>query len=161
MARKIKAVTLALETTSDIVGDYVAGDTLVGTAGNDRIIGYGGADEMTGGAGADLFMVAPGFLMSNDGWTFSPDRDGERDTITDFNSAEGDKIDLSGLYRNIDTDGNGISERYAVTWADVTVETVSADEYIVHVHQVDGNTTWDLGIEVLGTAPTESDFIFA
>ena len=72
----------------------------------------------------------------------------------------GDKIDLRGLIKHIDTDGNGISEQYAVTWADVEIETLGVNEYRVHVHQVAGDTTWDLGIDVLGVMPTESDFIF-
>lgn len=159
MARKVKALALATASAGEVlVGDYVAGDTLIGTDGADTLIGYGGSDTMSGGLGADIFMIAPSFLLTNDGWNFSPDRDGECDLITDF--ASGDKIDLSGLVKNIDTDGNGVSERYAVTWADVEIEQIGIDFYRVHVHQVEGNATFDLGIDVLGTAPSESDFVF-
>lgn len=136
-------------------------DTLDGGAGNDVLIGYAGADELTGGSGADTFKIhSPYDILFNNGWNWSPDKDGQRDTIMDFNSAEGDKIDLSGLYRNIDTNGDGISEAYAVTWADVTVEDLGGGMSRVHVHQVDGQPEWDLGIDVIGTVPTQADFIF-
>ncbi|HEY4032126.1 MAG TPA: type I secretion C-terminal target domain-containing protein [Caulobacteraceae bacterium] len=59
------------------------GDTWVGTAGNDVFhLGRGG-DTVTGGAGADTFAYAA-----------IPWAGGH---ITDFNAAEGDKIDVSGL----------------------------------------------------------------
>lgn len=61
-------------------------DTLIGGAGNDVLIAGTGRDTLTGGTGADRFVFGPGTLgrvMTN------------TDNITDFSSAEGDKIDLS------------------------------------------------------------------
>jgi Ca2+-binding RTX toxin-like protein len=145
---------------NDVLAGLGGNDILDGGEGDDQLIGGAGADQLTGGAGADVFTISASFDMTNNGWTYSPDRDGERDQIMDFNPGEGDKIDLHGLVRNIDTDGNGISEQYAVTWADVEIETIGANEYRVHVHQVTGDTQWDLGIDVVGVMPTESDFIF-
>ena len=147
--------------------DYLEGgvgnDALFGDDGNDVLVGFAGADTLTGGTGADTFKLnEEAWLFQNDGWHWSPDRDGERDTITDFNSAEGDKIDLSGdaLLHYIDTDGDQRSEVYPVTWADVEILTLGADQYRVVVHQVAGDPQWDLSIDVLGAAPVEADFVF-
>lgn len=135
-------------------------DELNGGDGNDVLIGYAGADTLTGGAGADTFKIhSPWDVLFNNGWNWSYNRDGERDTITDFVSGE-DKIDLNGLYRQIDTNGDGISEAYAVTWDDVEIQTLGPNQHRVVVHQVDGQPEWDLGIDVIGTAPVQSDFIF-
>lgn len=83
-------------------GDTIAGsdqaDYLVGSAGRDKLTGdagddtiYGGADRdrLTGGAGADTFFFGDMFESTQS-------RRG-RDTITDFNRAEGDLIDITGL----------------------------------------------------------------
>lgn len=59
-------------------------DLLFGEGGNDRLLGGSGADTLTGGAGADSFV----FLAL-------PERG---DTITDFSVAQGDRLDLSGLF---------------------------------------------------------------
>lgn len=56
-------------------------DTLSGGAGDDSLGGFEGSDVLTGGIGADTFN----FTWLNDA--------GDVDTITDFNRAEGDKID--------------------------------------------------------------------
>ncbi len=56
-------------------------DTLFGGAGDDLLTGGRGVDRLTGGTGADRFVFAtPG-----------------RDRITDFNAAEGDRIDLTAF----------------------------------------------------------------
>jgi hypothetical protein len=58
-------------------------DTLTGSMENDTICGGGGDDELTGGDGADRFI----YTAATDG----------NDTITDFNAAGGDVIDLSAV----------------------------------------------------------------
>ncbi|WP_245266765.1 DUF5801 repeats-in-toxin domain-containing protein [Mesorhizobium sp. LNHC252B00] len=58
-------------------------DTINGGAGNDLLIGGSGQDTMTGGTGADTFKL--------DGLDI-------KDLITDYNGAQGDKIDLSSLF---------------------------------------------------------------
>jgi hypothetical protein len=94
------------------------GDTWVGTSGNDTFhLGRGG-DTVTGGAGADTFA-----------YPAIPWAGGH---ITDFNAAEGDKIDVSGLlsqakytgadpiadgFLKFDTDGGGNAQ----VWADYNV----------------------------------------
>lgn len=57
-------------------------DVLFGGAGADTLIGGASKDISTGGAGADRFVFAN---------SFGPDQ------ITDFNHAEGDRIDFSGM----------------------------------------------------------------
>ena len=61
-------------------------NTIVGGTGNDIMTGAGGADTLTGGSGADSFVY-----QTLADLTVAA---GGRDTITDFTSAAGDKIDL-------------------------------------------------------------------
>ena len=58
-------------------------NVLNGMAGNDTLIGGLGNDTLTGGAGADTFVFDAAFGLSN------------QDRITDFVTAQGDKIALS------------------------------------------------------------------
>ena len=71
--------------------DYLYGglgdDTLQGGGGNDYLFGEAGIDTMNGGGGADRFY----FRNEADS---TPT---EMDTIEDFSTADGDKIDLSQL----------------------------------------------------------------
>ncbi len=67
-------------------------DQLNGGAGNDLLIGSLGTDTLTGGSGADRFVFN---LLNELG------KGNARDVITDFNSSEGDKIDLSKLDANV------------------------------------------------------------
>jgi Ca2+-binding RTX toxin-like protein len=64
-------------------------DVLLGGAGRDVITGRGGADRLSGGKGADRFV----YNAVSDSKTGVKNRD----TITDFNRSEGDKIDLSKI----------------------------------------------------------------
>ena len=63
-------------------------DTLFGGDGNDVLNGSWGSDVLTGGLGADRFVFEEGQ---------SAPYMGNADTITDFNQAEGDLIDLSAI----------------------------------------------------------------
>ncbi|MBX9775705.1 MAG: cadherin domain-containing protein [Xanthobacteraceae bacterium] len=60
----------------------VVSDILNGEAGDDILDGGAGDDGLTGGSGADTFVIGAG---------------GGIDLITDFNAAEGDKIDFTGI----------------------------------------------------------------
>ena len=57
-------------------------DTLIGGDGDDTLIGGAGADTLTGGAGADKFVLNQSAAA------------GDTDTITDFNSVDGDRIQI-------------------------------------------------------------------
>ena len=65
-----------------VTADMFYLDTIVGGDGNDDLQGGTSDDTMTGGAGADTFVF---------------DEDSGNDTITDFSTTDGDKIDLSGF----------------------------------------------------------------
>lgn len=67
-------------------------DVLDGGAGNDVLIGGLGTDTMTGGQGADIFVFS---LLKEMGLG------DKRDVITDFNGAEGDRIDLTKIDANV------------------------------------------------------------
>ncbi|MAO93166.1 MAG: hypothetical protein CMM81_16705, partial [Rhodospirillales bacterium] len=99
-----EAVTINFEsgtvTGGDATGDQIANfenmlgsdfnDTLVGDDGDNRIDGGKGSDLLSGGDGADIFVLgSPG--------------DGI-DTITDFNIAEGDRLDVSSVVNMNDVD---------------------------------------------------------
>ena len=77
---------------NEITGNQVGND-LQGRGGNDSIFGQGGSDVISGGAGFD-FLTGGGaqdrFVFDAAGTTAAP----ERDAITDFSFAQGDKIDL-------------------------------------------------------------------
>jgi len=83
----IENLTLTGSAAANGTGN-AAGNVLVGNDGANVLQGLGGTDTLTGGAGADTFKFAA--------YTDSA-IDGLRDVITDFSSAQGDKIDLSML----------------------------------------------------------------
>ena len=66
---------------NDVTADMFYLDTIVGSDGSDDVLQGGTSDDtMTGGTGADTFVF---------------DEDSGNDTITDFSTTEGDKIDLT------------------------------------------------------------------
>jgi serralysin len=73
-------------------------DTLTGGNGTDQLTGNVGADKLTGGADADTFF----FLSVKDSTVASTGRD----TIVDFSSGQGDKIDLSAIDARTDLAGD-------------------------------------------------------
>ncbi|AZO22370.1 type I secretion C-terminal target domain-containing protein [Mesorhizobium sp. M1E.F.Ca.ET.045.02.1.1] len=70
----------------DILQGFAGADTLNGGDGNDLLIGGLGHDTLTGGAGADTFKLDHLELSI-------------KDLITDYNGADGDKIDLTALFQ--------------------------------------------------------------
>jgi Ca2+-binding RTX toxin-like protein len=66
-------------------------DILYGQGGDDTLIGGLGDDILTGGEGEDIFS-----------WVDMDD--GSSDIITDFSVADGDKLDLSELLADLETD---------------------------------------------------------
>jgi hypothetical protein len=75
-------------------------DILVGGSGNDILMGLGGEDLLTGGAGADTFRLTDTLAA---------------DTITDYNHAAGDTIDLSALLDQALVDGGNLSDFVKLT----------------------------------------------
>ena len=78
-------------------------DKLSALAGNDTLIGGVGADILIGGQGADIFKFNS---ATETGLTSAT-----RDVITDFNSGEGDKIDLSAILIGFYKDFNFIGSQ--------------------------------------------------
>ena len=76
---------------NDILYGQGGDDTLDGGLGDDFLFGGEGSDTLTGGEGADLFAWLDG------------DLDGSADVIKDFDVNEGDKIDLSELFEELDS----------------------------------------------------------
>ncbi len=74
-------------------------DKLLGDLGDDRLSGGEGDDWLEGGAGADLLTGGAG----KDNFYYRQGDLGGRDTITDFNAAEGDRIALSLIDANTAT----------------------------------------------------------
>lgn len=82
----------------DSLNGGAGNDTLNGGTGNDTLNGGLGYDELTGGAGADKFV----FVTIADASVSKS----KIDVITDFNSKEKDKIDLSKIDANTEIAGN-------------------------------------------------------
>jgi Ca2+-binding RTX toxin-like protein len=75
-------------------------DILNGGNGNDILVGGMGNDTLTGGAGADVFR----WELSDRGVAGTP----ALDTVADFNTADGDKLDLRDLLQGETLDGGAI-----------------------------------------------------
>jgi serralysin len=71
----------------DVLLGSSGNDNLTGGGGNDFLQGDSGNDLLTGGTGADKFVFATGGFFVRDELGL--------DTINDFNSSQGDKIQLS------------------------------------------------------------------
>jgi VCBS repeat-containing protein len=108
-------------------------DTLLGDDGNDTLVGGLGTNVLTGGAGADIFV------MKTEG----------RDTITDFNQGQGDRIDLRAV---VFTNGGQL----------VVTEAGDAGHYVVE-GDTNGDGVADFHLDVFGAtvAPNQDAFIFA
>ncbi|WP_182422050.1 Ig-like domain-containing protein [Aureimonas sp. ME7] len=78
-------------TGANTVYGGVGNDTILGGSGNDRIIGGPGANVLGGGAGADRFVVGAG----------------EVDFITDFQLAQGDRIETGGQLYTVTSTSEG------------------------------------------------------
>jgi Ca2+-binding RTX toxin-like protein len=121
----------------------------MGFGGDDMLRGGGDADLLTGGAGADVFVFD----------AIADSRLGASDRITDFNRAQGDRIDLSAIDvagdRAFTFIGDGM---YSGVAGELRVAAAS-DALIVYA-DVDGDGRSDMSIVVYGvTSLTSADFI--
>jgi VCBS repeat-containing protein len=137
---------------NDVVFAYEGNDVVLGGAGDDWLNGGGGADTMQGGTGADTFV----FEKVGDSAA------GSMDTIIDFNSVEGDKIDLHAIDANSATaavDMFMLVGAFSGSAGELTIDAQSSGGWLVQ-GDVNGDGIADLMIAVLGpTAPT-ADSIF-
>ncbi len=134
---------------NNILNGGAGNDLLDGGDGNDHLIGGLGTDTLTGGSGADTFVFN---LLSELGLG------DKRDAITDFNSAEGDKIDLSKLDANVLL--GGINPFTFIGAAEFTGagQLRFVDEVLSG--NINGNLNNDFEIHLVGvTALTANDFV--
>ena len=76
---------------NDFIDGHWGNDTIFGRAGTDTIYGSRGTDSLSGGPGKDLF---PFYFFTDSSARYGID------TITDFNPAEGDRIDVKAIDSN-------------------------------------------------------------
>lgn len=149
---------------ADTLQGGVGNDRLVGGAGNDRIVGGAGADRLIGNQGADVLTGG----MGPDTFVFaflseSRPSSGQRDVVTDFRRAQGDRIDLS----QIDADFTGMgNQRFdflgdrAFTGDAGEVRAVQAGQNTLVMADVDGDRTADLAVQFNGRLTLlEQDFL--
>lgn len=128
----------------DYIYGYEGNDNLNGGDGNDTIGGNDGADTLIGGAGKDYLTGDAG----NDSFYFttateSPNSD-LRDRIGDFNSSEGDLIDIS----SIDADASTSSINEAFAMSQINYDPIS------HVLSADVlNSSTDFSVDLTGVGP--------
>ncbi|NOH82094.1 VWA domain-containing protein, partial [Vibrio sp. RE86] len=110
--------------------DFIRGgsgnDVIIGGEGDDHIRGDGGNDILIGGLGNDILTGDDGADLFQ--WL---DMDTANDTVTDFDSSEGDRLDLTQLFGDMQQDdiedllsnlssGSSTAGDYTVTVADET-----------------------------------------
>jgi Ca2+-binding RTX toxin-like protein len=93
---------------TDLISGRGGNDTLLGGAGNDLLDGGAGNDILEGGPGSDLLFGGPGNDIVSGGegadrffFLSLPDRG---DQILDFNADEGDVLDLSSLFSDVNVE---------------------------------------------------------
>ena len=139
------------EDGNDVIWGGWGDDRLYGGEGADTISGGANRDVMEGGAGADTFVFGYGDFA---GLVYN-----SADRITDFDSAEGDKIDLAQLFANY-PDGATFLGTDAFSGAEmpeIRYDHVS-DATMVYI-DMNGDAVADHAIRLDGTLTlSESDF---
>jgi len=128
--------TISGGTGSDNLMGGAGNDTLAGDAGNDNLMGDAGNDILRGGAGLDILTGGAGADMFTINTTLN--RTTNVDTIADFSSADGDKIQLeNSVMTRLLTTGtlNAANFRLSTAVAD-------ANDYIVY-EQATGRLFYD------------------
>ncbi len=133
-------------------------DKLLGGAGNDTLIGGAAKDILSGGTGADTFLFN---AISDSGISTTT-----RDSIIDFQSTQGDKIDLSAIDANTSAIGNNAFTSLTVGGASFSVNTPgllhfssTTTDCILYGNN-DNDTAADFSILLSGiTILSKTDFI--
>jgi len=135
----------------DILNAGAGDDDLKGGAGNDALNGGAGNDELDGGAGSDVLNGGLGIDTLRGGaaadlfvFAAGDSNFAGLDRIMDFNSVQGDKIDLTALH---------------ITAADLSISHVARTSYVVAV-DLDHDGGADFGLAVTSRmALTTADFL--
>ena len=96
---------------------------IYGEAGTDTIFGHGGDDTLSGGAGYDVFVGGGGA----DTFVFDTDTLDARDLIHDFNTGDGDALDISALVTNY-TAGTDDIDDFVTLGSEGSSTVVSVDQ---------------------------------
>ena len=129
---------------NNILDGGAGGDRLDGGAGDDVLIGGAGNDTLYGGSGADRFVVTK---ASIGGATV------ETDTIKDFNAAEGDIIDLSGVDANSLIKGDQaftLVSAFSKAAGQMTLAYTEASDTTTLRLDVDGDGKYDYQLKING-----------
>jgi Ca2+-binding RTX toxin-like protein len=118
---------------ADVLYGNMAEDTLFGDAGDDTLFGGQGQDVLSGGDGADVLAGN----MGEDSLTggagadrFVLNQGGGRDTVSDFNAAEGDRLTFAGgTFQSVAADASGHAVVTASHGASVVLVGVSAGSF--------------------------------
>ncbi|SDI73628.1 tandem-95 repeat protein [Pseudomonas abietaniphila] len=126
----------------DILFGQGGSDLLNGGNGNDLLIGGKGNDTLIGGAGADTFA-----------WKAGDTNSGGFDVIKDFNSSEGDKLDLSDLLQG--ENGNNVTDltkylQITNDGKDTTIQVSSTGQFATNPSATAAANTADVHIKVEG-----------
>lgn len=151
------ADTLIGDGNANVIDGGGGADQLSGGGGADILIGGGGRDMLEGGAGGDVFRFAAVADLAGATATTA-------DVILDFSSAQGDRIDLSGIDANTLT----ASVNDAFTWIGKSAFTKVAGQLHYEVingvdlvsGDIDGNGIADFAIRIDKAPPLSAlDFV--
>jgi len=121
-----RANSLSGEGGADTLSGGVGNDTLTGGGGNDTLIGGVGNDLLTGGAGRDAFV----FNSPLNGTT-------NLDVITDFNPADGDKIQLDiSVFSAFTTTGSLLSSAFSL--GSTATSPAGSPQILYNINPIDG-----------------------
>ncbi|WP_281981272.1 M10 family metallopeptidase C-terminal domain-containing protein [Thalassorhabdomicrobium marinisediminis] len=134
-------------------------DKLLGQTGNDTLDGGAGTDFLTGGSGADTFVFSNASHTGVGRWN--------RDEIRDFNRAQGDIIDLSGIDADTTTAGDQaftVVNSFTGTAGEMVLEdhVLSGVDVTIASMDIDGDSVIDAQIYVVfeaGSSLADWDFI--
>lgn len=87
----------------DVIRGGSAGDYIKGEVGNDTLAGGDGVDSLYGGAGADTFIFDNATAFNN------------VDRVYDFDTAEGDRLDISDLLSGYDAANDALTDFVQIT----------------------------------------------
>lgn len=167
------ADTLSGGLGADLLRGGSDADALAGGAGDDRLIGNRGQDVLVGGNGDDVLIGgwSKDTLTGDDGadnFMFNtPGHAGRkiasRDVITDFDRAEGDRIDLSGMDASVSADGDqafAFIATAAFSGTESELRYVQVSGKTIVRGDIDGDGIKDFSIVLTGLhALTEGDFV--
>lgn len=138
-------------------------DQLLGGSGNDQLTGGAGYDRLVGGSGADVFI----WKSASEFGALNPNQLFAADFVRDFNRADGDKLDVSGVDANSGLAGNQAfafigSNAFGTNAAGQVRVATTSFPGIFHVEfNTDADSAAEYAFVVIGLsgAPTAADFV--